>query len=172
MSTASDLPRPLCPKCFSDFVKRSRRTGLVEHLMSSFSIYPFRCQLCRHRFRLRQKGITYRRTDEDRREYERLAVNLAATFSLGTVRGLGQVMDLSMAGCALGTETRLGIGDILRLELQLPDRPDPIQIDTAILRSVHSNHARLEFLQFRSGHREALQAFVRELISSRAARKG
>lgn len=166
MSTASETRQLVCPKCHSDFVNRSRRVGLIDHLISSFSIYPFRCQLCRYRFYRFQKGITYKKIYEDRREYERLPVNLTTTFTIGTVRGQGMVMDISMAGCSLDTETRLGIGDILHIQLQLPDQTNAVDVEAAIVRSIYSNHASLEFLRFKSGDRERLQHFIRELISS------
>jgi len=171
MSTASETPQPVCPKCHCEFVKRSRRAGLIDHLISSFSIYPFRCQLCRYRFHRFQKGVTYKRIYEDRREYERLPVNLTTTFTIGTVRGKGLVMDISMAGCSLGTETRLGVGDILHIQLQLPNQTNAVDVEAVMLPSIHSNHASLEFLRFKSGDKERLQHFIRELISSGSSRK-
>lgn len=173
MSTTSEtlIPQPICPRCHSGFVRRSRRIGLVDHLISSFSIYPFRCQLCKHRFHRIRKGLTFKRIDEDRREYERLPVNLTTTFTIGTVRGQGVVKDISMAGCSLGTETYLEVGDILHIELQLPNQTDPVDIEAAILRSAYSNHARIEFLRFESSNRERLQHYIRELISDAPSRK-
>jgi ABC-type antimicrobial peptide transport system ATPase subunit len=53
----------------------------------------------------------------------------------------------------------------LRLELQLPKQTAAVVVETAILRSLHPNHARLEFLQFAPGDKQRLQQFVRELIS-------
>jgi hypothetical protein len=63
---SSPVPKRVCPKCSSEYVKRASRVGL-EHLMSHFYIYPFTCQLCWHRFRLFQWGVTYRRIDLDSR---------------------------------------------------------------------------------------------------------
>jgi hypothetical protein len=171
MSTASEPSQPICPKCHSDFVKRSRRAGLIDHVISSFSIYPFRCQLCSYRFHRFQKGVTYKRIYEDRRDYERLPVNLTATFTIGAVRGHGLVTDISMAGCSLDTETRLGIGDILHMQLQLPNQTNAVDVEAAILRSIYYNRASLEFLRFKSGDKERLQDFIREVISSGSFRK-
>jgi hypothetical protein len=164
MSTASEPSQPICPKCHSDFVKRSRRVGLIDHMISAFSIYPFRCQLCSYRFHRFQRGVTYKRIYEDRRDYERLPVDLTTTFTIGTLRGQGLVMDISMAGCSLSTETRLGIGDILHIQLQLPNQTNAVAVEAAILRSIYSNRARLEFLRFKSGDKERLQHFIRELV--------
>ena len=163
MSTTSE---PICSKCHTDFVKRSRRAGLTDHLMSLFSIYPFRCQLCSYRFYLKQKGARYKRIIEDRRDYDRLPVDLPATFSSETFHGQGSVREISIVGCSLGTETKLKIGDILHIQLQLPNQADPVGIKIAILRSVHFNHARLEFLEFNVGDKDRLQHFVAGLISN------
>lgn len=153
-----------CPRCHSDYVGRSRRKGPLDRVLSSFAIYPFRCQLCCHRFRRLQKGVTYTRVDQDRREYERLPVQLEASVSLGKRSGRGTTMDLSMAGCSVFTEMRFEPGDILRLELRLPNQAGTVDAQEAVLRGLHSNHARLEFLRFKSGDRERLQQFIRAQI--------
>jgi hypothetical protein len=59
---SSPVPKRVCPNCSSEYVTRASRAGL-ERLMSHFYIYPFRCQLCGHRFRLFQWRVTYRRID-------------------------------------------------------------------------------------------------------------
>jgi FkbM family methyltransferase len=41
---------PYCPKCRENLVHQSRRQGLIEVLWGFFGFYPFRCQLCTHRF--------------------------------------------------------------------------------------------------------------------------
>ncbi len=168
MSVTSE---PICPKCQTDLVKRSRRASLIDYLMSSFSVYPFRCQLCSHRFYRKQKGAKYKRIVDDRRDYDRLPVDLPTTFSSKTFNGQGSVREISIAGCSLRTDTPLEVGDILRIELQLPNEPDPVSVDIAILRSVHFNHARLEFLEFPSGDKERLQHCLAELISNNSSLK-
>jgi len=165
MSTISGTAEPLCPKCQTDFVKRSRRAGLIEYVMSTFSIYPFRCQLCSDRFYVKRRGAKYKRRFDDRRDYDRLPVDLPATFSSETFHGQGSVREISVAGCSLSTETQLEMGNILHIELRLPHQPDPVVIEIAILRSVQYNYARLEFLEFKIGDKDRLQHFVAELIS-------
>jgi predicted nucleic acid-binding Zn ribbon protein len=64
--SSAPVPKRVCPKCSSEYVKRASRVGL-ERLMSLFYVYPFRCQWCGHRFRLFQWGVTYRRIDLDSR---------------------------------------------------------------------------------------------------------
>jgi hypothetical protein len=40
-----------CPHCQGTRITRSRRRGLVEWLLRIIRLYPFRCDLCGHRFR-------------------------------------------------------------------------------------------------------------------------
>jgi len=166
------MPNPICPRCFSGFVRRTRRKGPVGRLVSWFSIYPFRCQLCQHRFHALQRKVNYKRIDEDRREYERLTVNLGATIVAGTIRGQGTITDISMAGCSLRTEIPLEAGNLVYMELQLPDQADPIEVEVAALRNIASNHASVEFLQFERGERERLRHFIRKIILEISSRKG
>src|SRR5262245_36365819 len=67
-----------CRRCRSEFVRRSSRKTLAERLLSLVYVFPFRCQLCQHRFlafRWRERWLRAAGggTDE-RREYERLPV--------------------------------------------------------------------------------------------------
>jgi hypothetical protein len=53
----------ICPQCGSMVVHRARRAGVIEHLLSTAYIYPFRCRRCLTRFRAMQWGRRYiRRT--------------------------------------------------------------------------------------------------------------
>lgn len=45
---------PLCPKCRSQDVRRSRRRGAVDRVLGLAAIYPFRCQRCDRRFKVMQ----------------------------------------------------------------------------------------------------------------------
>ena len=47
-----------CPQCSRYIVQRTRRS-ILERLLSLFSIYPFRCQRCGYRFRVRRPGVRY-----------------------------------------------------------------------------------------------------------------
>ena len=90
-----------CPNCSKHYVRRVRREGLFERLLSLGYIYPFRCQLCRTRFRARQPGVRYTRVDEDRREYERIPVRFPVTLAIGHASVRATALDISMAGCSL-----------------------------------------------------------------------
>jgi hypothetical protein len=52
---------PPCPQCAEEWTKRTHRR-LWERLLSLAAIYPFQCQCCGHRFRVRQPGVRYVRS--------------------------------------------------------------------------------------------------------------
>jgi hypothetical protein len=157
-------PQPVCPRCSTEYVKRVSRVGVGERFVSLFYIYPFRCQLCGHRFKVRQRGVTYTRIQEDRREYYRWSVDFPITFRAGTKDVAGSIIDISMDGCAFYTEALMREGIILQLDLQLPHATTPVKIEAAVVRSVRPGLASVEFLRIESGERERLKGFVHSLI--------
>ena len=161
------MPRPLCPRCSREYVRRVRRVGLAERLISLFYVYPFRCQLCGHRFQLLQWGVKYKRLEEDRREYERMPVSFPATFVADGVNGQGLVVDISIAGCSLRTESQIAEGKIVSMGLPVANETHPVRVKAAIVRSFQAGRAGVEFLQFDNGERERLQSFIRGLILDR-----
>jgi hypothetical protein len=164
--TTSRIPaaQPICPNCRSDYVKRISRVGLAERFVSLFNIYPFRCQLCGYRFKLRQRGVTYTRIEEDRREYYRRLVDFPITFRAGTKDVAGSIIDISMDGCAFHTEAHMRGGIILQLDLQLPHETTPVKIDAAVVRNVRPGLASVEFLRIGHSERERLKTFIRSLM--------
>jgi PilZ domain len=161
------MPRPLCPRCSKEYVIRVSRVGLGERLASLFYVYPFRCQLCGHRFKFLQYGIKYKRIEEDRREYERLPASFPIMFDAGTVQGRGLTVDVSMRGCTFHTESELVEGNILRMRLELPEETSPVSVEAVIIRTLRSGRVGVEFLQFENGERERLQRFIRGLLIGR-----
>jgi hypothetical protein len=69
-----------CPKCSGEFIKRVSRRGAGEVLLSFLYIYPFRCQLCGHRFKLLRWRKVYHKAVYDGREFERLPVSLKTSI--------------------------------------------------------------------------------------------
>ena len=160
------MPRPICPRCYREYVMRVGRVGLGELLISLVYVYPFRCQLCGHRFKLIQWGVTYTRIEEDRREYERLPADFPVAFNAGAMNGQGSVLDISMGGCMFQTEARLAEGSILRMGLELPNELSPVNVEAAIVRSARPGRAGVEFLRIEHGQRERLRRFIRGLMSA------
>jgi PilZ domain len=161
------MPRPRCPRCSKEYVRRVSRVGLGERVLSLFYVYPFRCQLCGHRFQLLQWGVTYKRIEEDRREYERMPANFPVWFDAGAVQGRGLAVDISMAGCTFHTEAELIEGNVLRMRLDLPEETSPVSVEAVIIRSFASGRVGVEFLRVENGERERLQRFIRGLLIGR-----
>jgi hypothetical protein len=157
----------ICPKCDREFVKRVSRQGWKERLMSVFYIYPFRCQLCGYRFRFIQWGIRYLRVYEDRREYERLAINFPVSVTGANVYCEGAIIDLSVGGCTVKLDTQLTTGDLCRLGINLPNDIVPLKVAAAVIRTVRGDELGIEFLKFHDNERERLQLFIRGLLVGR-----
>jgi len=158
-----------CPHCARDFVRRIAKFGLAEILLSLFYIYPFKCQLCGHRFRAFRRGVRYFRIEEDRREYDRMEVKFPVRFGGESVSGVGTLLNISMAGCSFATSVQLGIGMIVKLELLIAGEVSPVTVEAAIVRNIYQGSAGVEFLRWQAGERERLQLFVRGLLIGRGA---
>jgi hypothetical protein len=157
-----------CPKCSGEFVKRVSRHGVLERLLSLFYVFPFRCQLCGHRFKLWQWGEVYHKTYFEGFEFEPLPVSLSvALWKESGEQGPGTLRDLSMRGCGITSGVALAQGNILRLELHIPEEPRAIVVQAAVVRTVTENHSQVEFLQLNSHERERLRALVRSESASR-----
>ncbi len=158
---------PQCSKCGKNFVRRSHRRGVIERLLSVGYVYPFRCQLCSHRFKALQWGVRYSKHVVDRREYERIPTGFSVTFQGDHVRGEGVATDISMAGCALETDARLAVEALLQLRLQIPDRDPAVTVDAAVVRSVRARAVGLQFLRLQPQDRDHLHHFVQGLLGTR-----
>jgi PilZ domain-containing protein len=159
-----------CPNCARDFVRRVAKSGLPEILLSLSYIYPFKCQLCGHRFRAFRRGVRYFRIEEDRREYDRMEVKFPVVFSGEKVSGDGVLLNISMAGCSFATAVELGIGMIVKMELLIAGGLAPVTVDAAVVRNVYQGSAGVEFLRWQASERERLQLFVRGLLIGRGAK--
>lgn len=159
-----------CPQCSREFVKRISRRDWFERFLSNLYFYPFRCQMCGHRFRQIQWGIVYRKVDFDRREFERLPVHFPVSISAENGEHCeGVLQNLSMWGCGLTVDVSADKGSILCLELHVPNVTRPIVVQAAAVRSVGPNDLGVEFLKFPEGERARLRMLVRGLLASRSA---
>jgi hypothetical protein len=152
-----------CPQCSSEFVKRVRKKGFKERILRRFYFYPFRCQICRFSFHVLQWGVRYPTLAEDRREYERLAMNFPISFVGQNIDGAGIVSDISINGCAFVTDVQLSEKSIVRLALQISDELRTVDIEAAVVRHVRQGHVGMEFLRVQQAERQRLQLFIRGL---------
>ena len=161
------MTNPVCPECCSEYVRRVRREGIGERLLSVFYVYPFSCQLCGERFSFFQRGVRYVRIDEEQRLYQRSPVNFPIAFANGEVSGKGRVGDISMGGCTVQTDAQMALGAIFQLSFGVQDAVSTIKIDAARVRNVQLDRTGLEFLKFQKSERERLQNLVRGLLFAR-----
>jgi predicted HAD superfamily Cof-like phosphohydrolase len=158
-----------CPRCGNSFVRRSQRQGLKERLLSVVYLYPFRCQVCAHRFRAFQFGSRYVKRIIDCRQYIRLSTRIPTTFAQelkpGEHRvGEGVVTNISLGGCYLQTVVQLSQGSLVSLELQTEPQTPAIAVEAAIVRMVRPTGVGLEFLRLSEPERERFSQFIRQLL--------
>ena len=164
-----------CTQCRKPFVKAIRRQGLLDRLLSLAYVYPFRCQVCQHRFHLLQWGLHYIERNVDRRQYERRSVKLRAVMSTNEGQCEGQTIDLAMGGCAVETNNPLlREGTLLSAHLDTFDSEPPIVVEAAVVRAVHGTHLGLEFLRMNAIEKERLSQYILSLWmnGTQVARKG
>jgi len=159
-----------CPRCHQESARRSRRSGVQDHLLALARFYPFRCQLCTTRFRAFQVRHP-RQVGNDRREYDRLLVKIPATVSAGAARGEGHTIDLSLAGCSLRTNVTFPVGSIVQLRLQLGQAGD-VEVQAAVVRTAGDDGLGLGFVSIAVPDRERLSRYLgRFLRPSGTARR-
>jgi hypothetical protein len=165
---SSSLSPPSCPNCSSQFIKRVRRTTTYEKVVSLFFVYPFRCQLCGHWFKLFQPGTRYFRVDEDQREHQRMAVNIPVELAQNRSRCEAVVIDISIGGCTVRTNDPFALASVVKVELRVPNEAIPLSVDAAIVRNTGNGRVGLEFLQFQRDERQRLRHFVQSLLATRS----
>lgn len=107
---------------------------------------PFQCQDCHHRFLARRVSTAGFSHPIERREHLRIPVRLCLSFSGGKVRGEGTVLDLSLGGCIIESETHVRVDDIFYLEIALAEDEAPIEV-AAMVRSVSARGIAFKFLR-------------------------
>jgi PilZ domain-containing protein len=155
-----------CPKCGKDFIRRTLRHGVHEYLLSLVYVYPYRCQLCAHRFLRLELGKRYNESTIDKRQYERVAATFPITFVGEKASGAGTITRLSLGGCALESQLKLMEGMMFNLRLQPPDLGQAINVETAIVRSVRPPVIGLEFLRTSPTEQFRLIQFVAGLLTA------
>jgi len=164
----------ICTKCRKPFVKAVRRQGAADKLLSLAYFYPFRCQVCRHRFRLMQWGLRYIEQDVDRRQYERRPVRIPALIRIDQHDHEGTIVDLAMGGSAIETGAPLQTGALLSLQMDAFDTEPRIVVEAAIVRSSGGTRHNVEFLRMADHERERLSRYILTLWleGTQVARKG
>lgn len=140
----------LCPKCDSMMVGQRQATGLVDRVCALFSLAPFQCRSCQHRFRARRPAARVTAPSDERRKLGRLPVQIPVNFECGDDASEGTLTDLSKDGCTLDSKRRLRPGLLLRVHLPAgtEQAPQATATQIATVRSVAGNRVGLKFLAF------------------------
>lgn len=159
-----------CPRCRSEFVRRSSRKTLAERLWSLVYVFPFRCQLCQHRFRAfrwRERWVRAAATADDRREYERLPIQAWSTLWYQDRQREARVTDLSIAGCSIETDTPVPEGEVIQLRLEARGDDRPIVVDRAVVRSAQAGRLGVQFIRVQEDEEGRLRHYLYEVHVSR-----
>lgn len=152
-----------CPQCNQPSVLRTRPRSPCEHFASFLMVSPFYCQHCSFRFLASRIGLDHPKHPLDRREHLRIPVRLYLSFSGGKVRGDGIVMDISVGGCIIKSETQVHADDIFYLQLTLDESEPPLEV-AAMVRSVSARGIAFKFLRAAQENKRLL-AFVQTRTS-------
>ncbi len=153
--------KTLCPFCESPLITQVEPATLLDKLASLISVYPFQCELCKRRFRIKQEG-GQSADPKERRKSLRVPVQMPVTFESKEVSGEGTLTDISLHGCSLVSKQTLRPGIILRLNLPAgtgQKLDSPVQ-QLATVMGVNGNRAGLKFLAYSSQERDALTQTV------------
>lgn len=129
---------------------------------------PFSCQQCSCRFLASRIGIGLPTNGVERREHLRIPVRLYLSFSGGKVRGEGIVMDLSVGGCFIKSETQVRVDDIFYLEIVTHQDEPPLEV-AAMVRSVSQRGIAFKFLRAAQENKRLL-SFVQSRTSEQPDR--
>jgi hypothetical protein len=118
-----------------------------EFVAALIWIVPYHCGHCCHRFLGRRLSIAgHPPPIMERREHLRIPVRLCLSFSGGKVRGEGIVMDLSLGGCIIKSETHVHVDDIFYLGIVVAEDEPPVEV-AAMVRSVSARGIAFKFLR-------------------------
>ncbi len=136
----------ICPRCQKDSVVQVGPRTPRELVAALIWVVPFECQECRCRFLARRVRKAQGGRSIERRQHLRIPVRLCLSFSGGKVRGEGTVLDLSLGGCIIQSETRVRVHDIFYLEITLAEGGAPVEV-AAMVRSVSARGIAFKFLR-------------------------
>jgi PilZ domain len=135
-----------CPQCQKDGVLRAQPQSPCEHVAALVFVSPFYCPSCSHRFLASRLRFSHPHHPIERREHLRIPVRLYLSFSGGKVRGEGTVLDLSMGGCIIKSQTQVHTDDIFYLQLSLDKSELPLEV-AAMVHSVSARGIAFKFLR-------------------------
>lgn len=146
-------------------VRLTRPRNAWDHLFTIVYCYPFRCQLCRARFRVIQPRYRFQVRRADWREYVRIPVEFRTLFSGEQIRGEGTMVDVSINGCWIKSGLRVPKGAAIHLRVYGGAQEPPIEIEAAVAWCTVGKGFGLVFFNIHPEHEE----WLRQLITARWA---
>lgn len=96
----------------------------------------------------------------------RFAVQLPLSFKGDKIAGEGVVYNLSLEGCAVGSDTSIQPGTYLALRIQAYQHELPIEVELAVARWSEGREFGLEFIRIKGEEQDRLRQFVKTLEMS------
>ena len=153
-----------CPNCGTSFIRMTYAEGRVENLLSHVKVFPFRCQLCKNRFRTFYSGARHKTLVFDRRQYTRLPASIEVqVLDHKQPAVTNRITDISMDGCTLQT-TAFPKGAFIELVLKPTVEEETIHVETAIVCSVRPLSMGVRFLEIPPEHYRRLAQVVLGLL--------
>ena len=94
------------------------------------------------------------------RQHPRVDLQFPISFTDDGMQGQGEILNLSLKGCAVQSEVSVARGTYLSLELYLPGDADPVNIELASVRWVSLRQFGVEFIRMQGDARQRLHHFV------------
>ncbi len=95
------------------------------------------------------------------RKYPRFVADLPVSFSGENIAGEGILIDISLGGCAVSSDTCPAFGSVITLRIHLYGDDSPLVINLAAVRWSDREKFGVEFIQVGAAHLERLQALVK-----------
>ena len=101
-----------------------------------------------------------------RRYGERVTVNCRSIFTMGSMVGEGEVLDLSNPGCLIESTALVNKGASVHLKIFLRGPKLPLTIDLAVVRWVNGSRFGVEFIKMSEVDRARLTSFLAESLET------
>ena len=103
----------------------------------------------------------------DIRKHTRFTVHFQGSFSSGQhLEGEGTVLNLSIGGCKVQSDTRVPLGAGLRVRIMMAAQEEPLEIKRATVRWAGGQEFGLEFTFVEAEHELRLRHFVQTFDKS------
>jgi len=151
-------------------VHPSRRRGLRERLWGALTVYPFRCQVCSHRFWAFLGLPSFNPSRDFDRLRVQLPVYICPAFPGDQSEEIeGTIVDLSIRGCAIMSNVLVHEGTSLRLRFKVTEADPPIEVAGAMVRSAQGKKMTLAFYEIRKEEEDRLRRLIPILYTLQGA---